>query len=45
MDYVKFKRSKQVDDHYLIPADQSAERKKVKQNVKILRNINTIGII
>ena len=38
-------RSKQVDDHYLIPADQSAEKKKVKQNVKILRNINTIGII
>ena len=39
------KGQKQVDDHYLIPADKAAEKKKVKLNVKILKNINMIGKI
>ena len=39
------KAKKQVDDHYLIPADKTTEKKKVKLNVKISKSINMIGII
>lgn len=46
MNYVtSSKGQKQVDDHYLIPADKTAEKKKVKLNVKISKSINMIGII
>ena len=38
------KAKKQVDDHYLIPADKTAE-KKGKAKRKDIKSINMIGII
>ena len=33
-----------MDDHYLIPADKSQEKIKIKQNVQKLKNLNMTGI-